>query len=110
MTDFDALHRDIREFVAERDWGRFHDPKSLLLALMGEVGEVSELLQWVRADSAATRAGEEPLASRVRDELADVFIYLICLADSVDVDLVEAANAKVATNRSRFPIGGLDPG
>ena len=109
MTDFDALHRDIREFVAERDWGRFHDPKSLLLALMGEVGEVSELLQWLPAESAAERASHEPLAGRVSDELADVFIYLIGLADSLGVDLVEAADAKVTTNRSRFPIGGPDP-
>ena len=57
MADYDELHRDIQGVCAEREWGRFHDPKSLLIAMMGEVGEVSELLQWLPADRAGAWGG-----------------------------------------------------
>lgn len=103
MADFDALRRDLRDFVAERDWGQFHDPKSLLLALTAEVGELCEVFQWIPATDAAERAGSEPTRGRVTDEVADVLIYLLHLADALGVDPVEAAAAKVVRNRSRFP-------
>jgi dCTP diphosphatase len=94
MADFDALQRDLREFVAQRDWGQFHDPKSLLLALTAEVGELCEVFQWLPATKAVERAA---------DEIADVLIYLLHLADAVGVDPVDAAHAKLTRNRSRFP-------
>ena len=103
MTDFDALQRDLRAFVAERDWSRFHDPKSLLLALTGEVGELCEVFQWIPASEAADRARTEPVREQVADEIADVLIYLLHLADSVGIDPVDAAAAKLVRNRSRFP-------
>src|SRR4051812_5773996 len=65
MSDLTELRDRMRAFTAERDWARFHDPKSLLLALMGEVGELSELFQWLPAEQAAPLAGEEPLRTRV---------------------------------------------
>ncbi len=77
MSDFDALQAGIRDFAAERGWGQFHDPKSLLLALVGEVGELSELLQWLPAEEVADQARDEPLRTQVRDEVADVLIYLL---------------------------------
>jgi dCTP diphosphatase len=104
MADFDALHRDLRTFVAERDWEQFHDPKSLLLALTGEVGELCEVFQWVPANDAAGRAASEPMRSQVADEIADVLIYLVHLADAVGVDPVDAAASKLERNRSRFPL------
>lgn len=104
MADFDALQRDLRAFVAERDWEQFHDPKSLLLALTGEVGELCEVFQWVPAADAASRAASEPMRSQVADEIADVLIYLAHLADAVGVDPVEAAALKLERNRSRFPL------
>lgn len=103
MSDFDALRADIREFVTERNWGQFHDPKSLLLALMGEVGELSELVQWLPADEVADRADSEPLRSQLQEEVADVFIYLLHVADALGVDPVQAAAAKLERNRKRFP-------
>lgn len=57
MSDLSALRDAMREFTAERDWEAFHDPKSLLLALVGEVGELSELFQWLLAGDALTTAG-----------------------------------------------------
>lgn len=91
MTDFDALRRDLRAFVAERDWSRFHDPKSLLLALTAEVGELCEVFQWMPAADAAELASSGPAREQVADEIADVLIYLLHLADSVGIDPVEAA-------------------
>ena len=104
MSDFEALRGDVREFVAERDWGQFHDPKSLLLALMGELGELSELFQWLPASEAAAQASVEPLRSRVHDEMSDVLIYLLCLADALDTDIVEVAHAKLVRNRGRWVV------
>jgi len=106
MSDFDTFHSSLREFIAERDWSRFHDPKSLVLALVGEVGELSELFQWLPAHEAAAQAHDEPLRTRVGDELADVLTYLVCLADAVGVDLVAAATHKLHDSRLRFPTTG----
>lgn len=104
MGDFDALQDQMRQFVAEREWGQFHDPKSLLLALTGEVGELCELFQWLPAPQAAETARRPPLADAVNDELADVLLYLVALADTLDVDLVSVAAAKLRRNQARFPV------
>jgi dCTP diphosphatase len=90
-------------FVEEREWGRFHDPKSVLLALVGEVGELAELLQWLPADRARALAGEEPLRTRVGEEMSDVLLYLVLLADVLDVDLGAAARAKLTAAHARYP-------
>lgn len=92
----------MRDFSNARDWGQFHDPKSLILALMGEVGELSELFQWLPAAEAADVAAEEPLHTRVGEELADVLLYLVRLADVLGIDLAQAANAKLTDSESRF--------
>lgn len=95
----------MREFTEERDWGQFHDPKSLILALVGEVGELAELFQWLSADTAAERVRDQPLLrGRVSDELADVLIYLVRLADVLDIDLGEAALRKLRGSSERFPV------
>jgi NTP pyrophosphatase (non-canonical NTP hydrolase) len=106
MTRIDEFTAAVRAFSQERDWEKFQDPKSLVLALTGEVGEVAELLQWVReADLPAEFASPER-KERIGDELADVFIYLVRLADVLGVDLGAAAEAKLARNRERFPTTG----
>ena len=92
----------MRSFTAERQWDQFHDPKSLLLALVGEVGELSELLQWLPAGEAADLARMEPLHSRVGEELSDVLLYLVRLADVLGVDLANAAMRKIAAADERF--------
>lgn len=101
-----TLARLQREFTAARDWGRFHDPKSLILALVGEVGELAEHFQWVPADEAV--AGTDPTDhptrhARVAEEMADVLLYLVRLADILDVDLYDAATRKLAASWDRFP-------
>lgn len=106
MTDLTAFTAAVRAFSTERDWGQFQDPKSLVLALMGEVGEVAELLQWVPADRAVAAFEPPDRRERIGDELADVFIYLVRLADVLGVDLGAAGDAKLARNQDRFPVEG----
>ncbi len=103
VSDLTDLRDRMREFTAERDWAKFHDPKSLILALMGELGELAELFQWLPADEAVRRAAAEPLRRRVGEELADVLIYLVRLADVLDVDLADVARDKIAAAARRYP-------
>ena len=102
VSDIEDLTRRMRTFTEARDWGRFHDPKSLALALVGEVGELAELLQWLPADEQAA-AVRQPLQGRLAEEMSDVLLYLLRLADVVGVDLAEAARDKLARNEQRFP-------
>ncbi|HUD77157.1 MAG TPA: nucleotide pyrophosphohydrolase [Streptosporangiaceae bacterium] len=105
MADLDVLRDRVRQFSAERDWGRFHDPKSVLLALVGEVGELAELFQWLPAGDAAKLAATEPLRTRAGEEMSDVLLYLILLADVLGIDLAAAAQAKLTDNARRYPAG-----
>lgn len=103
MSDLRELRDAMRAFTAERDWERFHDPKSLLLALVGEVGELAELFQWVPAETAATDASQDPLQTRVGEEMADVLLYLVRLADVVGIDLRAASARKLELNAVKHP-------
>jgi dCTP diphosphatase len=105
MSELGELRRELREFTYERGWGPFHDPKSVLLALVGEVGELAELLQWLPADDVTELAREETLHRRLGEEVSDVLIYLVLLADVLDIDLPAAARAKLADARVRYPVG-----
>ena len=104
MSDLDDLTTAMREFSTLRDWQAFHDPKSLILALVGEVGELAELFQWLPADKAATLAKCEPLKTRVGEEVSDVLLYLLRLADVIDIDLAAAATRKLSLAGQRFQI------
>ena len=94
----------MRQFSAARDWGRFHDPKSVILALVGEVGELAELFQWLPAAQARSLAGAEPIRTRAGEEMADVLLYLVLLADVLGIDLATAASSKLAGAERRFPV------
>lgn len=99
----DALARRLREFSAARQWERYHSPKNLAMALAGETGELVAELQWLTEDQ--SRAPDAERLQRIRDEAADVFIYLARLADALGIDLIDAAHAKMDRNEQRFPPG-----
>ena len=105
MSDLVTLRDGMRAFTHERGWEHYHDPKSLLLALVGEVGELSELLQWIPADEARAQASSGDLRGRVADELADVLLYLVRLADVLDIDLAVSAHRKLARSAVKYPPG-----
>lgn len=107
-----GLTEDIRAFAQERDWEQFHDPKSLILALVGEVGELAELFQWVKADSAVEEFRAPARKQRAAEELSDVLIYLLRLADVLDIDLETAVPEKMRGSRQRFApdeVAGVAP-
>lgn len=98
-----SLQLQFRQFVAERDWEQFHNPKNLVMALAGEVGELTEIFQWLTQEESAAVMDGEDRAVQVRDELADVFAYLIRLADVLDVDLELAFTEKMIKNARKYP-------
>ena len=102
MSDLIELRDRMRQFTGERDWARFHDPKSLTLALVGEVGELAELMQWLPAETARDTLLAEPMSTRVGEELSDVLLYLVRLADVLDIDLAGAAHGKLDGSEQRF--------
>lgn len=110
MTDADpddldslrALTGRVRDFSTERDWEKFHDPKSLVLALVGEVGELAELFQWVPADEAVAQFTDPARRRRAAEEISDVLIYLLRLADVLGVNVGPEANAKLTDSARRF--------
>ncbi len=104
MSDLDRVVRALREFAAERDWRQFHDPKNLAMALSSEVGELCALYRWVRTEDADSFGQDPGTRARIEDELADVTIFLLLLADRTGIDLEEVALKKIAQNAARYPV------
>ena len=98
----EGLRRRLAEFADARDWDQFHSPKNLAMALIAEAAELVEHFQWMT--QAQSQALEPDRRARVRLELADILIYLVRIADRLDMDLVQAARDKIAINESRFPV------
>ena len=103
MKDVDALVADLRQFVAERDWQQFHDPKNLTMLLASEVGELVAEYRWVAGDAADAHSRDAASRARIADEIGDVGIALLLLCDRTGIDLGEAIAAKLAKNRGRYP-------
>lgn len=101
-TELGDLQQALRQFAAEREWERFHSPKNLAMALAGEAGELLEHFQWrTEAESYALDASAKEAVS---EELADVFLYLIRLADRLSVDLPAVAREKIKKNAAKYPV------
>lgn len=91
----------LRTFALERQWDKFHSPKNLSMALMVEAAELAEHFQWLTATESRNLAG--PVRRQVEEEVADVFLYLLRLADKMNIDLLDAANRKIAINAVKYP-------
>lgn len=98
-TDLSALRDVIRQFVDERDWAQFHTPKNLAMAMSIEAAEVMEHFQWLPTG----RELADDKRTAVSHELADVLVYLVRLADVLDIDLPAAVADKMALNRQKYP-------
>lgn len=101
MPSIEQLTEDVRQFAEERDWNQFHSPKNLSMALAVEASEIMEIFQWLTQEQ-SNNLHEDKMAE-LRDELADVTIYLIRLADKLGIDLFSAAEAKIARNKEKYP-------
>lgn len=95
------LTQRLRGFAAERDWDRFHTPKNLAMALTGEAGELAAEFQWLTEEESRNLGPEQ--RERVRQEAADVLLYLLRLCDRLEIDLAQAASDKIALNARRYP-------
>ena len=98
------LQNRLQQFATDRDWDQFHNPKNLIMALTGELGELAEIFQWLTAEQATTIMEDSLKAEHVREELADVFGYVLRLASILDVDLQAALLSKITSNEVKYPI------
>lgn len=102
LIDTRRLEAVLAEFARARDWDRFHNPRNLLLALTGEVGELAEIFQW-QTDAQAEAIMGTDKAEHVRQEVADVFLYLMRLSMVLGIDLDDAVRNKIALNAQKYP-------
>ncbi len=100
-SDLEIIRNTLRVFAAERDWNKFHTPKNLAMALAGEAGELVAEFQWLTPEESQKLNKDQ--FNAVEMEIADVAIYLIRLADMLNINIYEAAMAKIHKNKSRFP-------
>ena len=105
-SNLDALRERLRGFAAARNWERYHDPKNLSMALAVEAAELLEIFQWLTPEEAVEVMADPGRADSVADELADILIYLVRVADVLGVDLATVAAAKIDRNEARFPPTG----
>ncbi|WP_425049048.1 nucleotide pyrophosphohydrolase [Pseudomonas nicosulfuronedens] len=104
FVDTTRLAEALEQFAAARNWAQFHSPKNLAMALAGETGELLEIFQWMTEKQSLTAAQRLETAQAVRDELADVMMYLVRLADVLGVDLDEAVQHKLRLNGQKYPV------
>lgn len=97
-----SLKENIDKFAQERDWEQFHSPKNLSMALSVEVAELMEHFQWLTEEKSRNLSDEEK--EEIAKELGDVFIYLIRLSDQLGIDLLKAAEDKLAENARKYPV------
>jgi NTP pyrophosphatase (non-canonical NTP hydrolase) len=107
MTDGATTVRALRElvasFVAEREWGVFHDAKNLSMALTIEAAELMEHFQWLRSEQVPDAASDPAAREAICDELADVMCFTLALANVLNVDLAAEVERKMAKNRAKYP-------
>ncbi|KAE8735973.1 60S ribosomal protein L14-2-like [Hibiscus syriacus] len=97
------LSKKLEEFASARDWDKYHSPRNLLLAMVGEVGELSEIFQWRGEVEKGLPNWEESEKEHLGEELSDVLLYLIRLSDICGIDLTDAASRKLVKNAIKYP-------
>lgn len=100
----DDLLQSVLRFRDARDWKQFHTPRNLILALVGEVGELAQLVRWVPDAELARERIEPELRRALEDEFADVTNLLLLVGDALGIDMARALEAKLARNERRYPV------
>ena len=98
----ERLRDRLRDFAEARDWNQFHSPKNLAIALSVEAAELLEHFQWMSDKDSLTMPPDK--LGKIDEEMADVLLYLIRLADTLNVDLIQAADKKIDTNARKYPV------
>ena len=102
-TSIHELRQQVADFIAARQWERFHTPKSLAMSIAIEAAELMEHFQWLSLAEASAACTDEATRAEVADELADVLIYCLSLANVTGIDISDAIRTKMARNETRFP-------
>jgi NTP pyrophosphatase (non-canonical NTP hydrolase) len=103
-TTLADLRRRVAAFVHARDWEQFHVPRNLSIAIAVEAAELMEHFQWLTPDQAEAALQQEPQRTAIAEELADVLIYALSLANTLGADVSTIVEAKLALNERRFPV------
>lgn len=109
LIDVSRLEVVLKKFADDRDWNQYHSPKNLAMALTGEVGELVEIFQWLTEEQSREAARDAGTAEAVRNELADVLLFLVRLSSVLGVDLNEAVEWKLRQNAQKYPAGDSTP-
>ncbi|WP_313625648.1 nucleotide pyrophosphohydrolase [Achromobacter sp.] len=102
MSDLQDIRTALRRFTAERDWQQFHSPKNLAMALAGETGELVSLFQWLGEEESRNLPAAR--LAEAADEIADVQMYLVALADQLGIDIAQAVAGKMVKNAAKYPV------
>ncbi len=102
--NIDKIKSELRKFAQERDWEQFHSPKNLAMALSGEVGELTEIFQWLTEEQSNKENISDEDLEKVREEVADILLYIIRLSDKLDYDLEQAVLDKLKINKEKYPV------
>jgi NTP pyrophosphatase (non-canonical NTP hydrolase) len=103
--NIEGLTRELRAFALERQWGIYHTPKNLSTALVVEAAELAEIFQWKTPEESCAAHLDASTRTKIADEVADVFLYLLMIADATGVDIETAARDKMLKNAVKHPPG-----
>jgi NTP pyrophosphatase (non-canonical NTP hydrolase) len=103
-VNIDEIQARLADFAKERDWEQFHSPKNLSMALAGEAGELIEIFQWLTEEQSQQSSLTETQLSAATEELADILIYALRLADRLDINLQDAISKKIEKNALRYTV------
>jgi len=103
-TTVAELRAAVHHFVSERQWQSFHDPKNLSASISVEAAELVEIFQWLTTEQSLQAMHEPSTRQHTREELADVVIYCLALANAMDIDLSQAIRDKMVTNAAKYPV------
>jgi NTP pyrophosphatase (non-canonical NTP hydrolase) len=98
------IQQKLSQFAEDRNWDQFHSPKNLSMALAAEVAELLEIFQWLTEQQSKDIINSENEITLVKEEIADIFIYLIRLADKLNIDIEKEVLSKIALNEKKYPI------
>ena len=98
---FDRINNEIKKFVDERDWGKFHTPKNISMALSVEASELLEIFQWQDDDS--FEKNKNKITDQSKEEIADIFYYLVTMCQILEIDLEDAFFEKMKKNKAKYP-------
>ena len=105
QTTVDSLRKEVREFMQERNWEQYHSPKNLGMSIAIEAAEIMEHFQWYSSEESRKVVEDKQFRAEVTDEVADVLIYCLTLANQLNMDISTAVTSKLERSRSRYPIG-----